>query len=142
MHSWMMLFTLLTVNSVYAAGNGKAATSQQVASPVRDPFTTSDRMYSEVGNQSAQRAGSGMGFVPGYGAQAAPKMHLKGFVTRGNKKASALLDVEGAGVFLVSEGDEIGLQALGQNSVLKIIKVDANGVRVQSGQVNQVIVVR
>ncbi len=134
----LMLFISLTVNSVYAAGNGKAATSQQVASPVRDPFTTSDRMYSEVGNQSATKSG----FVPGYGAQAAPKMHLKGFVTRGNKKASALLDVEGAGVFLVSEGDEIGLQALGQNSVLKIIKVDANGVRVQSGQVNQVIVVR
>jgi hypothetical protein len=138
----LMLFTALIVSNVYAAGNGYAATAQQVATPVRDPFTTSDRMYGEVGNQSAQRAGNGMGFVPGYGAQTAPKMRLKGFVTKGNKKAAALLDVEGAGVFLVTEGDEIGLQALGQNSVLKIIKVDANGVRVQSGQVNQVIVVR
>jgi hypothetical protein len=138
----LMLFTSLIVHSVHAAGNGYGATAQQVATPVRDPFTTSDRMYGEVGNQSAQRAGNGMGFVPGYGAQTAPKMRLKGFVTKGNKKAAALLEVEGAGVYLVSEGDEIGLQALGQNSVLKIIKVDVNGVRVQSGQVNQVIVVR
>ncbi len=139
----LILITSITSNGVCAAGNGHPTSSQQDTKPLlRDPFTTSDRMYSEVGNQSAQRAGSGMGFVPGYGAQVAPKMRLKGFVTRGNKKAAALLDVEGAGVFLVTEGDEIGLQALGQNSVLKVIKVDANGVRVQSGQVNQVIVVR
>ena len=110
--------------------------------PMRDPFTTSERMYAEVGNQSALKAGSGQGFVPGYGPQSVPKMQLKGFVNKGAKKTTALLEVQGAGVYLVSEGDEIGLQAIGQNSVLKIIKVDANGVRVQSGQVNQVIVVR
>jgi hypothetical protein len=99
-------------------------------------------MYSEVGSQSAQRANSGQGFIPGYGTQGTPKLRLKGFVTRGGKKSAALLDVEGTGVYLVSEGDEIGLNGLGQNGVLKIIKVDANGVRVQAGQVNQVIVVR
>ncbi|MDO9282582.1 MAG: hypothetical protein Q7T88_09395 [Methylotenera sp.] len=139
--SWLT-FVLLAAPAVHAAGYNYATSASLEARPTRDPFTTSDRMYGEVGNQSAQRAGSGMGFVPGYGAQAAPKMRLKGFVTKGNKKAAALLEVEGAGVYLVSEGDEIGLQALGQNSVLKIIKVDVNGVRVQSGQVNQVIVVR
>jgi hypothetical protein len=138
----LTLFTLVASNIAHAAGNSYATTPQDGLRPLRDPFTTSDRMYSEVGNQSAQRASSGQGFVPGYGAQAAPKMRLRGFVTKGGKKSAALLDVEGAGVFLVSEGDEIGLQGLGQNSVLKIIKVDANGVRVQSGQVNQVIVVR
>lgn len=108
---------------------------------MRDPFTTSEKMYSEVGNQAALKAVNGQGFVPGYGPQNVPKMHLKGIINKG-KKATALLEVEGAGVFLVSEDDEIGLHAIGQNSVLKIKKVDANGVRVQSGQVNQVIVVR
>jgi len=58
------------------------------------------------------------------------------------KKMVALLEVEGAGVYLVSEGDEIGLQALGQNSVIKVVKIDINGVRVQAGRVNQVILVR
>jgi len=126
-----------------AAFQVHAATPEpQSQRPIRDPFTTSEKMYSEVGNQSALKAGNGQGFVPGYGPQSVPKMHLKGIVNKGTKKTTALLEVEGAGVFLVSEGDEIGLQAIGQNSVLKIIKVDANGVRVQSGQVNQVIVVR
>ena len=120
------------------------ASSQPYSEPpsARDPFTTSNRMYAEVGNQSATLAGNGQGFVAGYGPQNAPKMKLKGFVNRGSKKPVALLEVEGAGVYLVSEGDEIGLQAIGQNSVIKIIKVDSNGVRVQTGQVNQVIVVR
>lgn len=136
------LITLATSNIVHATGNGYATTSQDALRPLRDPFTTSDRMYSEVGSQSAQRANSGQGFIPGYGTQGTPKLRLKGFVTRGGKKSAALLDVEGAGVYLVSEGDEIGLNGLGQNGVLKIIKVDANGVRVQAGQVNQVIVVR
>jgi hypothetical protein len=108
----------------------------------RDPFTTSERMYAEVGNQAATLAGSGQGFVAGYGPQTVPRMKLKGFVNRGLKKIVALLEVEGAGVYLVSEGDEIGLQAIGQNSVIKVIKVDVNGVRVQAGRVNQVIVVR
>ncbi|HSF71207.1 MAG TPA: hypothetical protein VLA25_02870 [Methylotenera sp.] len=117
------------------------AVPQNYAEP-RDPFTTSERMYAEVGNQAATLAGSGQGFVAGYGPQTVPRMKLKGFVNRGAKKIVALLEVEGAGVYLVSEGDEIGLQAIGQNSVIKVIKVDANGVRVQAGRVNQVIVVR
>lgn len=121
-----------------------AASAQYYTEPpsARDPFTTSERMYAEVGNQAANLAGSGQGFVAGYGPQNAPVMRLKGFVNRGAKKIVALLEIVGAGVYLVSEGDEIGLQAIGQNSVIKIIKVDSNGVRVQTGQVNQVIVVR
>lgn len=116
--------------------------NRQTSSMQRDPFTTSDKMYGEVGMQAAQRAGGTQGFIPGFGAQAVPIMRLKGFVTKENKKAAALLDIEGVGVYLVSEGDELGLQAIGQNTVLKIIGVSANGVKVQSGKVNQVIVVR
>lgn len=125
--------------SGYYGGNGQSRANGVIQ---RDPFTTSDKMYGEVGVQNAQKASNAQGFVPGFNPQAVPKMRLKGFVTKPNKKAAALLDVEGAGVYLVSAGDEIGLQALGQNTVLKVIKVDANGVKVQSGQVNQVILVR
>jgi hypothetical protein len=126
-------------SSGYYGGNGQGGTN---VVHQRDPFTTSDKMYGEVGIQSAQKANAQQGFVPGYGAQAVPKMRVKGFVNKGVKKAVALLEIEGAGVYLVSEGEEIGLQALGQNTVLKILKVDSNSVKVQSGQVNQVIIVR
>jgi len=141
------LLAFLAFNTAFAAdafsgyygGNGQGRPN---GVPQRDPFTTSDKMYGEVGIQSAQKASAQQGFVPGYGVQAVPKMRVKGFVNKGVKKAVALLEIEGAGVYLVSEGEEIGLQALGQNTVLKILKVDSNSVKVQSGQINQVIIVR
>ncbi|HAF01549.1 MAG TPA: hypothetical protein DCO68_01315 [Methylophilaceae bacterium] len=108
----------------------------------RDPFTTSNKMYGEIGIQAAQKASVQQGFVPGYGVQGVPKMKLKGFVTKTRARATALLEIEGAGVYMVSKGDEVGLHSIGQNVVLKIIDVSSNGVKVQSGQVNQVIVVR
>jgi hypothetical protein len=43
---------------------------------------------------------------------------------------------------MVSAGDEIGLHAIGLQTVLKIIEISANGVKVQPGHINQVIVVR
>jgi hypothetical protein len=132
----MLVFTHLQAAENAAHGNYRQPIVQ------RDPFTTSDKMYGEVGIQSAQKASAQQGFVPGYGAQLVPKMRVKGFVNKGLKKSVALLEIEGAGVYLVSEGEEIGLQALGQNTVIKILKVDSNSVKVQSGQVNQVIIVR
>lgn len=137
--SMTAMLVITNLQAVEYAGNGN------YRPPIiqRDPFTTSDKMYGEVGIQSAQKASAQQqGFVPGYGAQSVPKMRVKGFVNRGLKKSVALLEIEGAGVYLVSEGEEIGLQALGQNTVIKVLKVDSNSVKVQSGQVNQVIIVR
>jgi hypothetical protein len=110
----------------------------------RDPFTTSDKMHAQVGLPPGERAGVYGGFIPGYGAsaQGAPKMRLRGYVTKNVSKATALLEIEGAGVFMVSKGDEIGLHAIGSPGVLKVIEVGPNGVKVQSGRVNQVIIVR
>lgn len=110
----------------------------------RDPFTTSDMMYAQTGMQPGERASVYGGFIPGYGAgaQGAPKMRLKGYVTKNVSKATALLEIEGAGVYMVSKGDEIGLHAIGSSGVLKVIDVGPNGVKVQSGRINQVIIVR
>ncbi len=109
----------------------------------RDPFSTSDRMYSEQSMRTSLRQGQ-PGFVPGLAqGQGLPKMRLKGYTTKQNSKnATALLDIEGAGVYMVKKGDEIGLHAIGLNTVLKVIEVGSNGVKVQSGQVNQVVIVR
>lgn len=130
---------LLTYSSVIAAvGNDSAA----FAAAKRDPFTTSERMYSEQSLRTSLRQGM-PGFVPGLTqGQGLPKMRLKGFTTRQNNKATALLDIEGAGVYMVKKGDEIGLHSVGLNTVLKVIDVSSNGVKVQSGQVNQVVIVR
>jgi hypothetical protein len=126
--------------NVIAAGRQQLPNEQ-----IRDPFTTSDKMYAEAGMQPSQRSNARYGgFIPGYGgsAQNAPKMRLKGYVTKNRSKATALLEIEGAGVYMVSKGDEIGLHAIGSNGVLKIVDVTPNGVKVQSGRINQVIIVR
>lgn len=141
------LFLLMVVPLVsVAAGNqgfgfqGNQTSPQQYQ---RDPFTTSDKMHAQVGLGPNERAGVYGGFIPGYGAAAkgVPKMRLRGFVTKNVSKATALLEI-GDQVFMVSKGDEIGLHAIGSQGVLKVIEVGPNGVKVQSGRVNQVIIVR
>lgn len=136
---WLLIGLSLTG---YAAnGNAPKPISQQV--PPRDPFATTDRMFIEANSQTSMRNNPYGSFVPGFGMQNTPKMKLKGFVTKQHAgKATALLEVEGAGVYMVSAGDEIGLHAIGLHTVLKIIDVSANGVKVQPGHINQVIVVR
>lgn len=136
------VFSLVQAADAFSGNYAGNSQTKNMSAMQRDPFTTSDKMYSEVGIQNAQKSNSALGFIAGYGNQSLPKMRVKGFVNKGAKKSVALLDIEGAGVFLVSQGDEIGLQALGQNTVLKILKVDSNSVKVQSGQINQVIIVR
>jgi hypothetical protein len=126
--------------SCQSAGNTYGYDNDAQSPLKRDPFTTSERMYAEVGQQAQKGAGYG-GFIAGYGTQNIPKMHLKGFVTR-SSGATAILEIEGAGVYMVSKGDEIGLHAIGQNTVLKVVDISSNGVKVQSGRVNQVIIVR
>lgn len=121
-----------------------AAPSQKMntATAKRDPFATSDRMYVEQTMRTSLRQVQ-PGFVPGMvQGQGLPKMKLKGYTTKYQGKATALLEIEGAGVYMVKKGDEIGLHAIGQSTVLKVIEVSANGVKVQSGQVNQVVIVR
>ncbi len=140
-----IVFVLTLAFNVQAAGRQQPLNVYENGEVNRDPFTTSDKMYAEAGMQPSQRLNASYGsFIPGYGAgaQNAPKMRLKGYVTKHTKKATALLEIEGAGVYMVSEGDEIGLHAIGNSGVLKIIDVGPNGVKVQSGRVNQVIIVR
>lgn len=111
----------------------------QVTGPMRDPFTTSARMYAESERFAANSPG-GRGFIPSVGFEQVPKMKLRGFVD--NRQAVALLEIEGVGTYLVRKGDEIGLQALGKNTVIKILDVNGMSVKVQTGMINQVIVVR
>ncbi|CAN0091171.1 unnamed protein product, partial [Chrysoparadoxa australica] len=87
----------------------------------RDPFTTSLKMYDEMSRQTAFSNSGINGFTPGYGIQKLPIMRLKGFVTKNRKNATALLDVEGAGVYMVSKGDQIGLHAKEVNNLLEVL---------------------
>jgi hypothetical protein len=122
-----------------AVFSAAAADTTQAQMPKRDPFTASQTMHGLVGNQAADAARTGRGFIAG-GTDQVPKMKLRGYVN--NKQSVAVLDIEGVGTYLVRRGDEIGLQAIGRNTIIKIIEVDGMGVKVQPGSFPQVIVVR
>jgi hypothetical protein len=136
----LLAFTVDAKAANYGAPRANLSNMPQQAP--RDPFATTDQMYMEVNSQTSLRNNPYGSFIPGYGGQNAPKMKLKGYVTKNKTKATALLEVEGAGVYMVSAGDEIGLHAIGMQTVLKIIEISTNGVKVQPGHINQVIVVR
>lgn len=116
--------------------------------PTRDPFTNSDKMYNEVGIQTMQKANqANYNYQPGVNfnngvtpmAVALPKMRLKGLVSKPNQKPGALLELENQGVYYVTAGEEIGYA---NGGVLKIMSVSESGVKVQTPQMNQAIVVR
>lgn len=121
-------------------------TAQDYAEPpmARDPFTISDKMYQMSGAQGANRIGQE--FVPFPTGGSLPKMRVRGFVNKGPGKSMALLQIDGEdSVHLIREGDEIGLQHRGNgqpNSVLKVLKISASKVEVQTGGLRQVIIVQ
>lgn len=137
----LLVIILLGFSSVVWADNFMPSNNNRLP-PKRDPFTTSNKMHIQMQQQAGLKNGGVNGFLPGYGTANLPKMRLKGFVTKTKNKATAILDIEGAGVYMVSKGDQIGLHAIGQNTVLEIMEVSSHGVKVRSGQINQVIVVR
>lgn len=146
MHDRQILRKAIALASLSAASTGVFAAMPEpyrgipVPGAKRDPFTASEAMHSRVGTLAADAASSGRGFVSTGVLDQIPRMRLRGFVT--HPKPVAVLDIEGVGTYLVRKGDEIGLQAVGKNTVIKVIDVDGMSVKIQSGTINQVIVVR
>jgi hypothetical protein len=98
-----------------------------------DPFQISYKMQ-----QLAWMHGQGGAqFVTAPGAKP-PAMSLKGLVN----KSLALLEVNGAGVYMVREGDTISLNKTGENIVIRIEKVDSLSLNVKVGTLQEVVVVR
>lgn len=71
-----------------------------------------------------------------------PKMRLRGVVNDGANQLAALLELEGIGVYVVREGDTVGLYEAGSNHVIQIQKINRLNLLVKAGSVGQIIVVR
>jgi hypothetical protein len=70
-----------------------------------------------------------------------PKMELKGFVD--GKQPMAMLEIEGIKrVFNVHKGDEIDLRIYRMPVVIQIMDVNGLSVKIRTGTINQVLVVR
>jgi len=96
--------------------------SERYVTPVsRDPFATT-----EVIRQSQQNSSAGIQFLPMASARGLPEMRLKGLVNKGSSKdMAALLEIEGMGVFVVREGDTVGLNAMRRNQSNEVIQIES-----------------
>jgi 4-hydroxyphenylpyruvate dioxygenase-like putative hemolysin len=98
-----------------------------------DPFQVSHKMQ-QLAWARSQDASQ---FVTTPGAKT-PAMSLKGLVN----ETLALLEIAGAGVYMVREGDTISLNKTGENIVIKIEKIDLLSLNVKVGTLQELIIVR
>lgn len=85
----------------------------------RDPFAITPVMTENRQNASGQ----GVGFVPLSGNVRIPNMRLKGIITgSGQQPLTALLEIDGLGVFVVREGDTVGLQGVGNTGDVILVE--------------------
>ncbi len=98
----------------------------------RNPFSTTGRMTSQPATGGyANRYG--LDFTPSEQPGGVPKMHLRGLLRGDKGKSVALLEIEGSGVHMVSEGDFVSLQDLGIDKALQIKKIGRLHVVVEAG---------
>jgi hypothetical protein len=98
---------------------------------VRDPFTPSDLMYEIAGTIAMSSTNNG--FMRSEGGVSVPKMKLKGYVGSGDADSFALLEIEGAGTFMVKEGDEINYNPRQPRSAIRITRLDRSSVTIETG---------
>lgn len=103
----------------------------------RDPFSTPGRFR----DRAAEGRADDLRLTPGQGA-AVPKLALRGYAEPKGKPPVALIDIAGQGCYPVRAGDTIGLTASGRTLAFRVISVEASGVRIETGTLGQVIVVR
>lgn len=99
----------------------------------RDPFAVTPVML-ENENYALKQA---VNFTPLDGNINIPNMKLKGIITGGGEgKMAALLEIEGMGVFVVREGDNVGLYGIGNNrDVIQIESISRLSLIVRTGTI-------
>ncbi len=116
-----------------------AAPSNEVE---RNPFEPTSEL---VQVQASPPSVTGTRFVPrqqAAPAQQLPKMWLRGHLQDAREEIIALLEVEDAGVYIVREGDNVGLHALGVDSVLRVVQIDRLQVVVETGSLGKMVIIR
>lgn len=72
-----------------------------------------------------------------------PSMVLRGIGRmNGDDMPTALLDIKGHGLFIVTENETISLQGISNDNVLRIVEINEISVTVEAGSFGELIVVR
>jgi len=109
----------------------------------RNPFAPSARMLllKDQPTAAASMAAESE-FTPVKQPEKMPKMRLRGHLQGQNGEVVALLELVGGDVYIVREGDTVGLHDFGIDSVVRVQKISRLHLVVESGSLNQKIIVR
>jgi hypothetical protein len=116
--------------------NGNAAPSAQTG---RDPFSATGKLVTQ--KDAPAQSPAGIVFTPKEQAKI-PKMSMRGHLQGKNGEVIALLEIDKGGVYMVREGDTVGLHDLGVNSVIRVKEISRLHLVVESGSLGQLFIVR
>jgi len=105
----------------------------------RNPFAATGRILTEL------RAGSAAAryeFRTLDGPLALPRMSLKGLLHHAGGEIAALLEIERLGVFIVREGDTVGLHELDPEAVIRVREINRLNLVVEAGSLGHILIVR
>jgi hypothetical protein len=109
----------------------------------RNPFAPSARLLTLKDQPSAAASlVAESEFTPVKQAEKMPKMRLRGHLQGRDGEVLALLELVGGDVYIVREGDTVGLHDFGIDSVIRVQKISRLHLVVESGSLNQKIIVR
>ncbi len=135
-----MLSRELYANSVIERSQ-QTESNQSVQNWGRDPFTPSSLMYERVGVQDG-KVNRIFGFIPSSENTNIPTMKLRGLINNNEDEFIALLEVKGAGVFMVREGDEFNIDPSQPKNAIRISKITRLSVTVETGRLGSIRVLR
>ncbi len=129
-------------------GEARAAAAEMISGLTetkgpRNPFAPSVRLMT-LKDQPAAAASlvAESEFTPVKQAEKMPKMRLRGHLQSRDGEVLALLELVGGDVYIVREGDTVGLHDFGIDSVIRVQKISRLHLVVESGSLNQKIIVR
>jgi hypothetical protein len=142
--SWLLVCLFIFIpnlfaNEVLLQRNGYNLSTQP--DTIRDPFTPSRLMYEVISTQSGVNSGA-YGFIPSLQGGDVPKMKLRGYISKDEESPLALLEIQGAGTFMVREGDEINIDPANPRQAIRISKITRLSVTVETGTLGSIRVLR
>ncbi len=105
----------------------------------RNPFAPTQLILAAIERGGSSAAN--LALQPVQQATPIPRMHLRGLINDGAVQA-ALLEIENAGVYIVREGDTVGLYETGSNAVVRIREINRLNLVVEAGSLGQLFIVR
>ncbi|MEM8840222.1 MAG: hypothetical protein AAGD47_00450 [Pseudomonadota bacterium] len=107
----------------------------------RDPFSP-EPIFNQNANDGTRQVRQRQ-FIPSAVPQRLPEMSLRGIGRSRHAEApTVLLEIEGHGLYVVTEGDTITLQASRPDSVIRIREISDISVVLEVGSFGEVIVLR